>query len=151
MAKKKFDDDFLSELDGLQIEPEKPKQAAKKPVKAVKVAKPAAPKVQKPTPPPVERGRRGKDLSEMRGLSARDVADATGDKMVVGNYKRKQILIPPNQIEYITQKARELSMSQLALYRWMIDYALSALEEGIEPDVVVVEVRGEAKKSHFTS
>lgn len=94
---------------------------------------------------------RGKTFTEAPRADARDIALATGDKSMAGQYKRKQILIPPAQLEYIRSKAKELSVSQAELFRWLIDYGLTALDEGIEPEVEVVDVRGEAKKTHWTS
>ncbi len=64
---------------------------------------------------------------------------------------RKQILIPPGQLVYIKKKARELGVSQAELFRWLIDYGLAALDSGVEPEVEVVDVRGETKKAHWTS
>ncbi len=94
---------------------------------------------------------RGKSFREEPLVSARDIAVATGDKTMAGQYKRKQILIPPAQLEHIRRKARELKVSQAELFRWLIDYGLTALDNGIEPEVEVVDVRGEARKSHWTS
>ncbi len=94
---------------------------------------------------------RRRAFTEEPSVSARDIAVATGDKTMAGQYKRKQILIPPAQLEYIRRKARELQVSQAELFRWLIDYGLAALDSGIEPEVEVVAVRGEAKKSHWTS
>jgi len=95
------------------------------------------------------RGR--KSFQEAPPADARDIALATGDKSMAGQYKRKQILIPPAQLEYVRRKAKELGVSQAELFRWLIDYGLTALDEGIEPEVEVVDVRGEAKKTHWTS
>ena len=86
-----------------------------------------------------------------QGLSHREIAIATGDKTMAGQYKRKQILIPPAQLDFVRDKARELGLSQAALFRWLVDYGLTALEEGVMPEVRVVEVRGEAKMSHWSS
>ena len=94
---------------------------------------------------------RRRAFTEEPSVNARDIAVATGDKTMAGQYKRKQILIPPAQLEYIRRKARELQVSQAELFRWLIDYGLAALDSGIEPEVEVVAVRGEAKKSHWTS
>lgn len=94
---------------------------------------------------------RSKLFSQMGGHSARDIALATGDRTMAGQYKRKQILIAPAQLEYVREKARELGLSQAALFRWLIDYGLSALDEGVTPEVEIVQVRGEAKLSHWTS
>lgn len=94
---------------------------------------------------------RSKLFSQMDGHSARDIAVATGDRTMAGQYKRKQILIAPAQLDYVREKARELGLSQAALFRWLIDYGLSALDEGITPEVKIVAVRGEAKLSHWTS
>ena len=85
------------------------------------------------------------------GPSARDIALATGEKSMAGQYKRKQILIPPAQLNYIRDKAREVGLSQAALFRWLIDYGLNALDNGVLPEVEIVEVRGEARLSHWSS
>jgi hypothetical protein len=94
---------------------------------------------------------RGKSFTEAPPSDARDIALATGDKTMAGQYKRKQILIPPAQLEYIRRKAKELGVSQAEMFRWLIDYGLMALDQGIEPEIEVVDVRGEARKSHWTS
>jgi hypothetical protein len=100
-------------------------------------------------PKPVQT--RSKLFSQMEGHNARDIALATGDRTMAGQYKRKQILIAPAQLDYVRDKARELGLSQAALFRWLIDYGLSALDAGIAPEVEIVAVRGEAKLSHWTS
>ncbi|MCZ7673880.1 MAG: hypothetical protein M5U34_45530 [Chloroflexi bacterium] len=94
---------------------------------------------------------RSKSFTEEPPVDARDIAVATGDKTMAGQYKRKQILIPPAQLQYIKRKAKELGVSQAELFRWLIDYGLAALDSGVEPEIEVVDVRGEAKKSHWTS
>ena len=103
-----------------------------------------------PAQPRGARGR-GKSFTEAPPTDARDIALATGDKTMAGQYKRKQILIPPAQLEYVRRKARELRLSQAELFRWLIDYGLMAMDQGIEPEIEVVDVRGEAQKSHWTS
>jgi len=94
---------------------------------------------------------RSKSFREPPLADARDIAVAIGDKAMAGQYKRKQILIPPAQLEFIRRKARELRLSQAELFRWLIDYGLVALDQGIKPEIEVVDVRGEAQKSHWTS
>lgn len=94
---------------------------------------------------------RSKSFIEDMSVDARDIAIATGDKTMAGQYKRKQILIPPTQLQYIKRKAKELGVSQAELFRWLIDYGLEALDGGVNLDIEVVAVRGEAKKSHWTS
>lgn len=94
---------------------------------------------------------RSKTFTDTPPVDARDVAIATGDKTRAGQYMRKQILIPPAQLQYIRRKAKELRVSQAELFRWLIDYGLAALDDGVEPEIEVVDVRGEAKKSHWTS
>ena len=42
---------------------------------------------------------RSKSFTEPPPADARDIAVATGDKTMAGQYKRKQILIPPAQLE----------------------------------------------------
>jgi hypothetical protein len=92
-----------------------------------------------------------KSFTQEPEVNARDIALAVDDKTMAGQYKRKQILIPPAQLDYIRQKAKELGLSQAALFRWLIDYGLTALDDGVVPEVEVVEVRGEAQKTHWTS
>ncbi len=94
---------------------------------------------------------RGKSFTELPTANARDIAVATGDKTMAGQYKRKQVLIPPAQLEYIRRKAREMRISQAELFRWLIDYGLTALDQGVVPEIEVVDVRGETQKSHWTS
>ncbi len=92
-----------------------------------------------------------KSFTDAPTSSARDIAIATGDRSMAGQYKRKQILIPPGQLNYIRDKAVELGLSQAALFRWLIDYGLTAIEDGVLPEIETVEVRGEARKTHWTS
>ncbi len=94
---------------------------------------------------------RSKAFTEEPRVDARDIATATGDKTMAGQYKRKQILIPPAQLQYIQRKARELRISQAELFRWLIDHGLAALDSGVKPEVKVVDVRSETKKGHWTS
>lgn len=94
---------------------------------------------------------RRKSFIEEPRVDARNIAIATGDKTMAGQYKRKQILIPPAQLQYIKRKAKELGVSQAELFRWLIDYGLAALDDGVKPEIEVVDVRGEAKKRHWTS
>ena len=70
---------------------------------------------------------------------------------MAGQYKRKQILIPPAQLNYIRDKAKELGLSQAALFRWLIDYGLTAIDNGVKLKVVTIEVRGEAQMTHWSS
>lgn len=128
MAKKRFTnpDDLVSDLEDRTA------------------AQPRGTRVQPP------RGR-GKTFIEPPQIDARDIAMATGDKTMAGQYKRKQILIPPAQLDYVQRKARELRLSQAELFRWLIDYGLMALDQGIVPEIEVVDVRGETQKSHWTS
>lgn len=94
---------------------------------------------------------RAKSFTEGLSINARDVATVTGDKTMAGQYKRKQILISPAQLQYVQRKARELRISQAELFRWLIDYGLMALDDGVKPEVEVVDVRSETKKAHWTS
>ena len=136
MAKKKFTtpDDLISGLDDLSSTPP---QRSSRPSRAS----------QRSTP---QRGRKT-FVQDDHQLSARDIALATDDRSMAGQYKRKQILIPPAQLDYIRDKALELGLSQAALFRWLIDYGLMAIDEGIHPEVEVVQVRGEARKYHWSS
>jgi len=94
---------------------------------------------------------RSKSFTAEPPVDARAIAIATGDKTMAGQYMRKQILIPPAQLQYVKRKARELSVSQAELFRWLIDYGLEAMDSGVKPEVRVVDVRGEAKKVHWSS
>jgi len=94
---------------------------------------------------------RSKSFTEDLPVNARDIAVATGDKTMAGQYMRKQILVPPAQLQYIKRQAKELGVSQAELFRWLIDYGLAALDSGVKPEIEVVDVRGEAKKRHWTS
>jgi hypothetical protein len=94
---------------------------------------------------------RSKAFTEEPAPDARDIATAVGDKSMAGQYKRKQILLPPAQLQYIQRQARELRISQAELFRWLIDYGLAALDSGVKPEIEVVDVRSEARKKHWTS
>ncbi|MCA9938206.1 MAG: hypothetical protein KC418_06165 [Anaerolineales bacterium] len=128
MAKKNFTDpdDLVSSLDDLAAS--KPQGARSQPART-----------------------RSKAFTDEVQVDARDIALATGDKTMAGQYKRKQILIPPAQLEYIRRKARDLRISQAELFRWLIDYGLMALDQGVQPEIEIVDVRGETRKSHWSS
>lgn len=89
---------------------------------------------------------------QVGGVTSRQVAKVTGDKMMAGIYKRHQVLLPPAQISHVKQLAGKHGMSEQAFWRFLIDSSLAALEGGeIEPEVVEKVVRGEAVKRHWSS
>jgi hypothetical protein len=57
-----------------------------------------------------------------------------------GQYDRKTITLPPEQIAYIDQVRKEAGIGVLAFYRWLIDQGLQNYENGSrpnpEPDVI---------------
>lgn len=85
-------------------------------------------------------------------LTDSDIHTASGHAKAskAGQYQRKTITLPPQQIDYITQLAQENQLSTLAFYRWLIDHALNCYEAGDRPEIVIREVRGEARKSHWS-
>lgn len=72
------------------------------------------------------------------------------DTTIAGNYKRKTITLPPEQIDLIDELRRQHGVGVLAMYRWLIDQGLQAYEEGArpEPDDDVVH---DIKVSHWSS
>lgn len=50
-----------------------------------------------------------------------------------GQYDRKTITLPPEQIAYIDQVRKELGIGVLAFYRWLIDQGLQNYENGHRP------------------
>ncbi|HFC12361.1 MAG TPA: hypothetical protein ENJ56_05915, partial [Anaerolineae bacterium] len=68
-------------------------------------------------------------------FSAKDIAKATNDRSMAGQYKRKTISLPPGQVRYIKQIAQTERMGILETYRWLIDLAIRHYEEGERPEV----------------
>ncbi len=84
-------------------------------------------------------------------LSKRDVRRASTKRVMIGQYQRKTITLPPEQVDYIKELAEQEGVGILEFYRWMIDTALMLYEEGERPQVSYREVRGEAAKGHWSS
>lgn len=74
--------------------------------------------------------------------------------MRAGQYVRENITLAEAQKRYIRDVvAKELGVSALEAYRWLIDLGLQAYEDGIRPETEVVTTltRTRAKKGHWTS
>ena len=84
-------------------------------------------------------------------VSARDVAKAVQERSMAGQYKRKTISLPPEQVRYIKQIAQTENMGVLETYRWLIDMAIRHYDEGERPEVERRTERLTAKKSHWSS
>lgn len=69
-------------------------------------------------------------------LSGRAVRNATRPSKWVeaGNYHRKTITLPPEQVAYIDELRKKERVGVLAFYRWLIDRGLKAYEEGERPE-----------------
>lgn len=88
--------------------------------------------------------------SPLTEMPSQRAAKAVKSGSLVGQYKRRTITLLPEQDEYIDQIAKAEGMGKLAMYRWLIDCALSHYEAGERPEKEVVE-RATAKLKHWTS
>ncbi len=84
-------------------------------------------------------------------VSAREVAKAVQERSMAGQYKRKTISLPPEQVRYIKQIAQAETMGILETYRWLIDMAIRYYDEGERPEVERKTELLTAKKSHWSS
>ena len=84
-------------------------------------------------------------------FSARDIAKATNDRSMAGQYKRKTISLPPEQVRFIKEIAQSERMGVLETYRWLIDIAIRHYEEGERPEVEAKTEKLTAKKTHWSS
>lgn len=89
----------------------------------------------------------GNPLTDM---SARQAAKAVKSGSYVGQYKRRTITLPPEQDEYIGAIAKQEGMGKLAMYRWLLDCALSHYEEGERPEKKMVQ-KATPKLQHWSS
>lgn len=74
--------------------------------------------------------------------------------MRAGQYIRENITLPEAQKHYIRDTvAKDLGLSALETYRWLIDLGLQAYEAGSRPEteVVMTLTRARTKKEHWTS
>jgi hypothetical protein len=88
--------------------------------------------------------------SPLSSMSADKAVKAVKSGSRVGQYIRRTITVPPEQDAYIAEVADRESMGKLAMYRWLLDYALSRYEAGVRPEKEVVE-KAKAKLKHWTS
>lgn len=84
-------------------------------------------------------------------VTAKDVAKATQDRSMAGQYKRKTINLPPEQVKYIRQIAKQEGMGLLETYRWLIDLAIRHYETGEHPEIEGRTERLVARKTHWSS
>ncbi len=74
--------------------------------------------------------------------------------MRAGQYVRENITLTEAQKRYIRDVvAKELDVSALEAYRWLIDLGLQAYEAGSRPETEIVSTitRSRAKKGHWSS
>ena len=104
---------------------------------------------EKPTPSKVKKG----ELFDnpLGDVTAQEIAKVTQEKSMAGQYKRKTISLPPEQVRYINQIAKKEGLGVLEVYRWLIDLAISHYEAGERPEEEAKVERITAKKSHWTS
>lgn len=103
-----------------------------------------------------KQGKKTKPVSDFRfdspltNMEPRQAAKAVQSGSYVGQYKRRTITLPPEQDEYIGEIAAREGMGKLAMYRWLLDCALSHYEAGERPDKEVVE-KATPKLKHWSS
>jgi hypothetical protein len=88
--------------------------------------------------------------SPLTEMPAKQAAKAIKSGSLVGQYKRRTITLPPEQDEYIGEIARQEGMGKLAMYRWLLDCALSHYEAGERPEKKVVQ-KATPKLRHWSS
>jgi hypothetical protein len=88
--------------------------------------------------------------SPLSSMAADRAVKAVKSGSRVGQYIRRTITVPPEQDAYIGELAEQEGMGKLAMYRWLLDYALSRYEAGVRPEKEVVE-KAKAKMKHWTS
>lgn len=76
---------------------------------------------------------------------------ATKSSTMAGKWKRKSLLLPPPQVEYIDQIAKDLRMGKMATYRWLLDLGLMAYEAGEQPDVIPQTSKADFEPQHWSS
>jgi hypothetical protein len=57
----------------------------------------------------------------------------TPGSVQAGQYDRKTITLPPQQIDYIDRLRKKEGVGVLAFYRWLIDQGLQNYEQGARP------------------
>ncbi|MCI0397499.1 MAG: hypothetical protein L0332_23630 [Chloroflexi bacterium] len=73
--------------------------------------------------------------SATQRLSRQSVRQATTpDSVQAGQYDRKTITLPPEQIAYIDRLRKAEGIGVLAFYRWLIDQGLQNYERGARPE-----------------
>lgn len=55
-----------------------------------------------------------------------------------GKYIRRQFTFRPEQLGRIRGLARQYRVPEADLMRWMVDYALAAIDDGVQPDTIEV-------------
>lgn len=83
---------------------------------------------------------------QVRGATKKDTTEA-------GQYKRKTIMLPHAQIDYIDDElCKRFRMGKMEMYRFIVDAGLEAIEEGLRPEPQEKEVTVRSvKKRHWTS
>ena len=135
---------FVNPLDALGVEPEDLDTAAApppavQPRRRSRASRPAAASTSKRFDSPTDQ------------LSRRDVNRAATNKVMAGQYQRKTITLPPEQVEFIGQLAAKEGIGVLEFYRWLVDTALMVYEDGFRPEIRAREVRSETRKGHWSS
>ncbi|MCI0728574.1 MAG: hypothetical protein L0332_17895 [Chloroflexi bacterium] len=88
--------------------------------------------------------------SPLAEMPADQAAKAVKSGSRVGQYRRRTIVLPPEQDDYVGQIAQQEGMGKLAMYRWLLDCALSHYEEGQRPEKEVVS-KATPKMRHWSS
>ena len=88
--------------------------------------------------------------SPLTEMAPKQAAKAVKSGSYAGQYKRRTITLPPEQDEYIGEIAKAEGMGKLAMYRWLLDCALSHYEAGERPDKQMVH-KATPKFKHWSS
>lgn len=102
-------------------------------------------------PKPKQKSNRSRFETPLDSVTAGEIAKATQEKSMAGQYKRKTISLPPGQVRYIKQIAMQEGMGVLETYRWLIDMAIRHYEEGERPEIERRTEKLTARKSHWSS
>ncbi len=108
-------------------------------------------KLSQDDPPKPKTPTRSRFETPLDGVSSSEIAKATQEKSMAGQYKRKTISLPPGQVRYIKQIAMQEGMGVLETYRWLIDMAIRHYEEGERPEIERRTEKLTARKSHWSS
>jgi hypothetical protein len=102
-------------------------------------------------PKPKQGASRSRFETPLDTVTSIEIAKATQEKSMAGQYKRKTISLPPGQVRYIKEIAAREGMGVLETYRWLVDMAIRHYDEGERPEIERRTEKLTARKSHWSS